>query len=113
MPDIERLKHLSDILKNVKPKNFDLSNWHCGTTACAVGHACMDPVFNKQGLRFLKSYPYTPTYKGIYSWGAVEEFFGLSEEQAEHLFAAGEYSMEDWGNPEAVRERIEELISHA
>ena len=96
--NIERLKHLSDILKNVKPENFRLNIWHCGTAACAVGHACMDPVFNAQGLslyRFIN----VPIYEDATGWGAVKEFFGLSWRKAHYLFDADEYPQGRLGEP--------------
>lgn len=91
MPSIERLQRVVDILKALPDGRFDLATWRrehafeCGTVACAVGHACMDPELMEQGLDIVDN---EPTFEGLTEWNAVEKFFGLSEAQSLRLFYA-------------------------
>src|SRR4051812_10402841 len=66
-----RLKRVADLLQRRGPyrgkrpipdEKFDMWDWTCGTTACAVGHACADPWFKAQGLslRMKRSDPRWP-----------------------------------------------------
>lgn len=96
---------------------FDLSFWsfgtkalECGFTACAVGHACFDKRFNKQGLEF--DWSDTPTFDGSSSWVAVEKFFEIRKTTAIILFSGGEYPEHLKGNALVVqvRRRIEKLL---
>lgn len=80
-----------------KEITFDLRDWqveehkdgeHCGYSACAVGHACLDSRFKWLGLTFVFG---TPTYMGMASWSAVGGFFGVSPECASFLFSNDDY----------------------
>lgn len=110
----ERLQQMVTMLRelpeDVTPK-FHLRVWNCGTTACAVGHACLYPPFKEQGLAW-SEYWGTPTFNGWESWGAVTTFFCLSNDQAEHLFYDASYP-EDAENTTAldVADRIEKLMT--
>ncbi len=50
-----RLLVLAEFLEKLPDTSFDYSQWvgrnECGTTACALGHACRMPEFNDLGLR--------------------------------------------------------------
>ncbi len=81
----------------------------CGTTACAVGHACCVPEFQAQGLRWSANM-LTPEYAGETSWAAVEEFFGLSYLNAQLLFSHTKYDTGLKTTPTQVAERIEDFI---
>ena len=137
MLQIERLQILSAALRKdaVDPKgtSFSLSTWlkfderkgpaiECGTEACAVGLACLTPELQAQGLRYIRvSYahddqqgPYAvPAFGTARDWEAVEEFFGLTDEEAFHLFNQDAYP--DWHYGEkgelAVADRIDALIA--
>lgn len=92
----ERLTILRDYLLNeVPPDKFSITNWvaDCGTVACAIGHACNIPSFQKAGLHLEgKLDPgLSPAYNGNYSWRAVEKFFDLEAYQAAHLFDGEAY----------------------
>jgi hypothetical protein len=96
----ERLQHLITILEKVPEEKFDLLSWHCGTTACAVGHAALDPVFNAQGFKLspgIYSQAAHPTFKPDEDsethtgWSAVAEFFDLSYGMACYLFDKARY----------------------
>lgn len=96
MANIERLKHLQEILKNVPEESLDMETWsnECGTSACAVGWSCMDKKFQEQGLSLEKrersfiglESVMVPFYKGISGWEAVEDFFDLDSTQSGVLF---------------------------
>lgn len=85
---------------------FDLGEWQhddeCGFTACAIGHACLDKRFNDLGLVNQGGVPH---YGGAYSWGALEEFFGIPEVDLWFLFAEDEYP--PGATPHLVAQRIE------
>lgn len=116
----ERLERLVAVLDRVAEDPdlaaaFDLHNWvdgdparvGCGTTACAIGHACLDPWFRSAGL-VLAAFRMQP--EGGWAWdesadalsapgavpkpiygfdvdmAAVRSFFGLTTAQANRLF---------------------------
>jgi hypothetical protein len=76
--NIERLNILIDILENVQRehKEFDISHWAdisnnienndpiCGTTACAMGYAALDPRFSELGLHLVATVPFNENYDG-------------------------------------------------
>jgi len=116
----ERLLKLADLLeadaKNPKGVKFDLSEWgeavdpktpvNCGTSACAVGLACISGAFKKEGLGYevvegkewddldkpSAIYTINPTYKKMSGWDAVAKFFGIGYADAEYLFSSYEYN---------------------
>lgn len=118
MPNIPRLKQLDELLATVPAQRFDLGDWiydadhPCGTVACAIGHACLSPVFQAQGLNYEKDLG-RPIFVGLTSWDAVCAFFEIRSYTAERLFAADNYDIEDHRNPDAVRARIQEVIRDA
>jgi hypothetical protein len=95
----KRLLELATYLETtVHPYNFDMKVWHkkspsCGTTACALGHACMIPRFKRLGLRLKESDSWSslssPSYKENEGLKAAEKFFGLTSNEAERLFREG------------------------
>lgn len=122
-----RLKHLTKILRKIPQHNFDLSGWtdaqapnlalpqedliKCGTVCCAVGWACVDPDFNKQGLNWERHREFglgVPHFDGRTAWHAVNAFFGITNHQAEYLFHAESYTVTT--SPKAVVQRIYNLI---
>lgn len=113
--NIQRLQHLITILQGVPPDRFNLAAWKCGTTACAVGWACLAPEFNKQGLTFrgpgpVYSKPDAEPDEFYTHWRAVEEFFGLTEVQAWHLFTEHAYASIPNPVPQDVADRITALL---
>jgi hypothetical protein len=95
----ERLQQMVTMLRELPEEQFDLADWQCGTTACAVGHACLHPWFNDQGLMLLVEIgddAPSPSYQGSFGWSAVEEFFDLSAVDAEYLFYRFNYP--NWGD---------------
>lgn len=83
---------------------------HCGYTACAVGHACLDSRFTTQGLTMFKDMPSYETSKGrCTGWRAVQDFFGISREEAEYLFHDSHYTGSK--GPAAVANRLRGFIA--
>lgn len=108
-PNFDRLRQLYYLLATVKPEELDLDEWYCGTSACAVGHAALDFEFRKQGFFLTTSgYGFYPVYRGFESWDAICAFFGLTQDQALHLFTRERYDRKP--TPEDVRRRIKEIL---
>ena len=125
-----RLLKLAKLLradaKNKKGIKFDLSVWgivplgepvklDCNTTACAVGLAVLSGAFKREGLgcTITANIP-MPTYRGECGFRAVEEFFGIPEWLALHLFHKEEYppaKRQGAVGERAVATRIEGLCS--
>lgn len=114
---IPRLTALAALLDVTAPDKFNLSTWHCGTAACAVGTAAMHLDFNYQGLHMhcsnralVPAYDYGDGTAPLKGWDAVEAFFDLSLGQAGDLFSAGAYSSYA-SKPADVAARIRKFIT--
>lgn len=112
----ERLEQMVTMLRGLPPEGevgFDLSSWHCGTTACAVGHACLNPKFQEQGLKLVpsRSDGFIPSYAGNTGWEAVRSFFGLGAEEDDYLFFAWEYPKGSQTTAAEVADRIEDFLA--
>lgn len=103
---IDRLEKLYAFLGTVKPEKFNLCEWAvagdnnkadvnaCGTTACAMGWAGSMPEFRKRGLKLIWDKDENTGYVELvkqngrkrYGEGAGAEFFGLTDDEATHLF---------------------------
>lgn len=89
----------------------------CHYAACAVGLACVTKAFADEGL----GYEFSPSRKGIVptfqefrDYEAVEQFFGLSNHMAVHLFDPSNYLIKQ--GPivaTVVANRIRALINRA
>ena len=139
--DVERLEALIHLLENLDPKQaFDMSVFghhlgdhkpteadhnHCGTSACALGWAGLNPKFNSLGLvsRWETEYnadetklesSLTITCRGHEGFSAGAVFFGLAHGAAEHLFDPDEY--EDFYpediTAQVVAQRVRDLINN-
>lgn len=73
--DMEVGKHM-----DIEVGAFDLKHWRmqtdCGYAACAIGHACFDPVFNGLGFKWTFG---QPKFKSDTGWDAVDRFFGFEQ----------------------------------
>lgn len=146
--NIERLKLASAMLREVADKTwkvttdrdnphsddvdlkgvaqFDLSHWidesaggHCGFSACAVGHMCLDKRFNDLdlvmdfdwGTEGSPALLLDEVEEGDcpHGWNAVMNFFGISSETAHELFNNGDYK--GTPGPLDVAKRIDQLIA--
>lgn len=118
----DRLMRLTDLLDTIEPEAFDLEFWkrsgpNCGTTACAIGHACTIPEFIEAGLQLHvdvqeeEETTYFVAYKNYISSSAVMEFFGLDYNQAMWLFYPLSYEDKDLRNPKKVATRIRKFLN--
>jgi hypothetical protein len=105
----KRLLKLANILEKLSRNKLNMRTWgshaankghrpteknYCGTQACALGWAALDPGFQKEGLR--AEWSDTPEGGRLYliisdTYGRIEEragaaFFGLSMQEAYDLF---------------------------
>lgn len=77
------------------PINFDMTVWagpnphSCGFAACALGHACLDPRFNAQGLA-LEHFG-APIFNGAPNINAATNFFEIDYPTARYLFIPDTY----------------------
>ena len=128
-----RLLKLADLLeadaKNPYGVRFNLRDWgkaedktptvDCGTTACAIGLACLSPEFQAEGLSFdtyfdedESNWGMRPKYGPRDSWGAVEDFFELSHRESYRLFRRSAYEVFKGAEAElAVAARIREMVA--
>lgn len=109
MEEIELEGDCPSILDVLERSSPGLPEGFCGTTACAVGHACLDPWFNGQGLHLVADSE--PFYQGFGGWLAVSTFFGLTGSEANRLFMACNYETGTQTTAAQVRDRILELIA--
>ncbi len=79
----EHLIHLAMILHNRPKKTFCMDAWVCDTSACALGAAATDPVFNKLGLYYREE---QIRFQGATGYQAGELFFDLSHYHNRFLF---------------------------
>lgn len=136
--NVERLELMATMLREVQagtwtsddtsgqypgPRGaFNIGTWvkrtddnnQCGFAACAVGHACLDARFNAQGLK-LSSHRHAkfPEFNGFGDWHAVNRFFGLNDQESEHLFGGWSYRRNGTQfnpGPASVAQRVEAFI---
>lgn len=105
-------KRIMGRFREVTPTYVMRHNMTCGTTACAAGHAALDPVLRKQGFCIKNGDPY---FNGSYSEDAVSEFFGLSYEEAQGIVLPSHYPGYNPDDPmsvpvERVIDRLSDLI---
>lgn len=110
----ERLLLLADHMDTVDPSLFFLEDWKCGTAACAVGHACTIPSFQKAGLTLTPAIlngkaSGTPTFLMHHGWRAVQKFFDLTAIETSELFSSESY--EKNALPSDVAEKIRAIYS--
>lgn len=109
----ERLLKVAEVLENLpKKRKFNRANWfegfpgECGTAACAIGYATLDPWFKKRGFGCDNI---EPIYRESEGWSAVHEFFRLNEDQSDWLFALENYAR---GNRYDVIRRIRKFVKN-
>ncbi len=141
----KRLLKLADLLdadaKNKKGIKFDLAHWarpavagvrfteeegvpvDCGTAACAVGLACISGAFKRSGFSYRlcdcegsHRLHVIPTFNGEEDMNAVEQFFAISDVEADNLFQAHSYPEKKRKGAigeRAVAKRIRDLVAAA
>lgn len=96
-----------------------LPDGFCGTSACAIGHACLDPRFNALGLTLRPArndmcWPDPEFIDGPFQhhgWPAVKVFFDLSEGQAHYLFLDERYQTGVRTTAKMVQERLDQFLA--
>jgi hypothetical protein len=108
----ERLEQMVVMLRGLPPEKFDIAEWHtpseCGTTACAVGWACVAPVFVKQGLYL---HDQAPAFQTLTGWAAVHQFFELGSHDSHFLFDADWYDRRYSTPAVEVADRVEWFLA--
>ena len=110
-----KLRTLAAYLRTVPPEKFDMGVWsretYCGTTACAVGHACDIEEFKAEGLHLGRPYNNSeyavPNFAGLQSFRAVDAFFDLWADQSSYLFGTRTHRE----TPREVANRIEVFVA--
>lgn len=118
----QKLNHLITILRTVEDMDsFRMSVWYrkdeeaqCGFAACALGWAAGDKIFIQQGL-YLHSRLWGDSdvyFDGHEGFAAAEEFFDLSENEAQFLFDEGSYYLDADSalHPVYARGAVEEIM---
>jgi hypothetical protein len=100
---------------------FKLDTWHnisyedgdwCGTAACACGLLALSDEGKEAGFRIERNGRMSfLSYKGDYDWDAVEQFFGISYDDAHFLFLDESYDDYDETKLNDVISRIERFIA--
>lgn len=111
--NLERFKILIDVLKHVKPEEFNMRDWQCGTAACAGGHLAMDKRANDLGFTMAPLIPTSsyevPSFKGRIGYDALKRFFNITDFEVEYLFA--HYSYKGFNaKPSTVLRRVRKFI---
>lgn len=118
---------LSARLRDINPDRFDLDAWYdkkygnigCGTTACAMGYACLMPEFNEVGLRpsrrdaLTAGHGFPELRRGglVFSdWAAVREVFGINYHNADLLFSSAYDESVTRASPVMVADRIDQFV---
>lgn len=118
-----RLLKLAKFLRTLPRKRFDYRTWtgsdwegaqdlSCGTTGCALGWAATMPTFRRLGLRLIAGFGYLRGFPKVgrkVGSAAAEVLFGISVNEAEHLFMPG--FGEDNATPKHVAKKIERFVA--
>jgi len=108
-----RLEHTArEVLPFVEPERFDMTEWQCGSTACAFGHECLSPFGKENGLRLVMSAPgwFRPTFDNEDGYKAVVAYYEISQTEARWIFSRLQYESPN-PRPAEVAERIESLLA--
>lgn len=137
--NLERLNQLAAVLYSVPASAvaFDMSRWisqrrNCGTAACALGHAALDPWMQEQGLHLVIGLRRISTVEQYNAWAkecpvdaafmtlpvfglasgydAAIDFFGITDAAASYLFDPSWYPGADDIPLAAVIARVDEVI---
>ena len=150
--NIQHLNELIRVLENVNPIDFNLAEWvvdqkdlqiaidndwdisdrkyqqlqdpnNCGTVCCAIGWACQDSYFTKNGLTLGTNQ--MPTHlstlyneqtgktekQPTHGFRAIKDFFDFENIQTgENLFLDSSYEAKDKTTPEQVIACVRDLI---
>lgn len=120
----ERAIEAGELCKlNGESRKFDMSDWDCGTAACALGSSALNPWFKERGLTLKYSKDYNgmvPCLNGLINeseeyFMVGVKFFGITRDEASNLFLPWNYLQ--WERPDdgtippgLVRDRVNQLI---
>lgn len=107
------LNLLADHLESpaVTEENFDIYNWKCETTACAIGHAAGLLAFQKAGLSMEEFCGYLePHYAEEWRYPAISRLLEISEYEACYLFSPLSYPKYEAHVPIAMHHRVAHRI---
>lgn len=100
-----RFEQLIRVLEATPEENFDIGLWRCGTKACAIGRACMDPWFQSQGWHLELDWPF---WKKLDGMTAIIEFFEIDAPTADRLFTR--LIFQQSATPQMVIEAIQDCF---
>jgi hypothetical protein len=117
---LDRLSRMADMIEREMLRGhyeFDLGEWGCGTTACAIGLAVATREFEAEGF---KSYSphclargaeagYLPIYQDYDGWEAIQIFFGIDGKTSHYFFSLTDYSIGSKRGPEVAKKVIARL----
>lgn len=87
----------------------------CGFAACAVGWAGTIKSFKRAGFKVetgnYSSGTFDPSYDGSGGFTAVQEFFAVTESQAEYMFGPTAYGESARPRPSTVANRIRKTVA--
>lgn len=107
---LKNLLKLGTRLQTVPVEKFNITNWKCGSAACAIGWC--PKLVPTAGIKIVDvcqdaaESVWTPQYGGYRCWKAVEAAFGLDEEDSRFLFSMGAYERDNVNSPTVVGKRI-------
>jgi hypothetical protein len=135
---LERIARLVNVLRGVNPTYFDITKWvdidkktfnqkrtqyilteiveQCKSTACAAGHAALQPWFVERG------FVYNPNgcvqfkdedHNTHYGFWALCEFFGFTHKECDSIFFASGYKNVTKVEPTMVIDAIRVLRGEA
>lgn len=119
-----RLRKLIETLQNLpEDLEFDMGTWfeqkNCGTAACALGAAALDPWHQAQGLRLARGSPHfysTDEHRAVATGvDAGACYFEIPYSTSHWLFGPDAYNAEGGEpiTPEHVIDRINYLLTNA
>jgi len=93
---LERLRELVNVVAPSIPEDkLSLKKYWCGSVGCIAGHATFHPSFIEEGFCLEKDFDCRgemsgfPAYEEGFGRGAVQEFFGLTDEEDKILYDDG------------------------
>lgn len=96
--------------KNVDKVTEEITSYQCGTSACAVGWACLDPWFNERGLKAInrlgQACPSVENSSYDLPLFMLADFFDISHDDVAHLFLMNRYLKSPKPYEVALRIRI-------
>lgn len=74
----KRLNDLLEVVKGIDPKQFDQSQWECGTSACQIGHYAR--TYPRRRRKLSSKFDF-------FSFDKIAKHFDIDFEDTDSLFA--------------------------